>query len=367
MLSVTPAHALQTEAGEWVAAGQLEKGTPLRSIKGIVRLDSTYTEAVSPTPVISYELEGGLDYVVGEMPVVVAATCDLKTIKEALGAEFSIFQNRIISLGLKSSERAELYKDFIAGNQQLRNLLKTEEGLKAWKGLANTTASVRTNVAWLNRTKTWLSEGATLSHSNGRTILQKAGTEVAEIKNGQLLPTKYESAGTAVGDVTDGYQVVKNGNNWGVKRVPDTAPYSPSELTELTQHPQAHVLERHGADVTDDALIKRANQGIAPDGSKLGNQNNPIRPFSSKFDTPDKLKQALNNTKPGSPAFANKVPNNYPNSYDVFYELPANIVGNLGKGVPSYGSSFQPLRKVKASYAEVSPGNFQLITMFPIP
>ena len=265
------------------------------------------------------------------MPVVVSSVCDLKTIKEALGAEFSVFQNRIITLGLKSTERAALYKDFLAGNQQLRTLLKTEEGLKAWKGLANTTASVRTNISWLNRTKTWLSEGATLSHSNGRTVLQKAGVEVAEIKNGQLLPTKYESAGTAVGDVTDGYQVVKNGNNWGVKRVPDTAPYSPSELTELTQHPDAHVLERHGADVCDEALIKRANEGIAPDGSYIGSQSSPFKPpYSSKFESPSQVKKALQNTGPNSSAWANKQPNQY-GGWNVTHELTDGTF--YGKGV----------------------------------
>jgi hypothetical protein len=361
MLSVTPAHALQTEAGEWRAAGQLQAGDYLRSAKGVVRLDSTYTESVSPTAVISYELEGGKAYVVGEMPVVVAGTCDLKTIKEALGTEFSVFQNRIFNLGLKTAERAELYKDFVAGNQQLRNLLKTEEGLKAWKGLANTT--VRTNISWLNRTKVWLSEGATLSHSSGQTVLQKAGVEVAEIKNGQLLPTKYESAGTAVGDVTDGYQVVKNGNTWGVKRVPDTAPYSPSELTELTQHPQAHVLERHGHDVCDEALIKRANYGIAPDGSTIGNSSSPVRPqYSSKFETSDQLKKALQNTNPTSSAWATKQPNKY-GGWDVTHELTDGTF--YGKGVPKFTNSFQKMNKVLASYAETSPGKFELVTMYP--
>jgi hypothetical protein len=62
MLSVTPAHALQTENGAWIAAGQLEKSTSLRSISGVVRLDSTFTESVTPTAVISYELEGGEAY-----------------------------------------------------------------------------------------------------------------------------------------------------------------------------------------------------------------------------------------------------------------------------------------------------------------
>ncbi len=197
----------------------------------------------------------------------------------------------------------------------------------------------------------------------GRTILQKAGVEVAEIKNGQLLPTKYESAGTAVGDVTDGYQVVKNGNNWGVKRVPDTAPYSPSELTELTQHPQAHVLERHGHDVCDEALIKRANEGIAPDGSTIGNSSSPVRPpYSSKFETSDQLKKALQNTSPTSSAWATKQPNKY-GGWDVIHELTDGTF--YGKGVPKFTNSFQKMNKVLASYAETSPGKFELVTMYP--
>ncbi len=80
VLSVTPAHALQTESGEWVAAGQLQVGENLRSASGVVRLDSAYTESVTPTPVISYEVEGNEAYLVGEMPVVVAGKCKIRDI-----------------------------------------------------------------------------------------------------------------------------------------------------------------------------------------------------------------------------------------------------------------------------------------------
>jgi hypothetical protein len=381
MLSVTPAHALQTEAGEWVAAGQLKVGESLRSASGVVRLDSTFTESVSPTAVISYELEGGLDYLVGEMPVLVGGTCDLKTIKEALGTEFTIFQNRIISIGLNTTQRATLYKEFLAGNQQLRNLLKTEEGLKAWKGLANTT--VRTNIAWLTRTKTWLSEGATLTHSSGRTVLQKAGVEIAEIKNGQLLPfnfSKYEnrfpiSGATPVGDVTDGYQVVRNGNNWGVRRVPDETPYSTvshpdgvtTELSELKPNPDAHTLDRHGPDICDEALIERSRSGIAPDGSTIGMASAPpfsLPPSSSKFGSHADVKKALQNTRPGTPAFNATTPK--PNGDKIVYHTLTDGT-SYGKGVPRGSTSFIQSNMVRAVYKKVGtgPNDYQLVTMFP--
>ena len=126
MLSVTPAHALQTESGTWVAARQLEKGTQLRSITGVVRLDSTYTESVSPTPVISYELEGGLDYVVGEMPVVVAGICQLRSVVEAFDGNKVAFQNLI--KGLNPLQRSAL----IQGISEIADLTKRKDFIKAF-------------------------------------------------------------------------------------------------------------------------------------------------------------------------------------------------------------------------------------------
>lgn len=81
------------------------------------------------------------------------------------------------------------------------------------------------------------------------------------------------------------------------------------QLIKLTEHPNAHVLEKHGHDVIDDALRKRANEGIAPDGTTIGNPSNPYKPFSSKFNDPDKLKLAYDKTSPSSAAWANKQQN----------------------------------------------------------
>ena len=120
-----------------------------------------------------------------------------------------------------------------------------------------------------------------------------SGNTLGEFRNGKLLPEKYDfdtslgkhkPGGIAVGDVQNGYQLFKHGDEFSVRRIADESPYSASELTELTQHPRAHVLERHSYDVTDDALIKRANYGIAPDGSNIRRRGNIVKPpHSSKF------------------------------------------------------------------------------------
>jgi hypothetical protein len=146
MLSVTPAHAFlkvlpsgeDLGGAEWIAAGQLEKGTSLRSISGVVRLDSTFTESVSPTTVISYELKGGLDYLVGEMPVVVNNVCNLKTLKDALKNEPSAYADFLVGIKhLKGTERAEILAELakVTDPNQLKGLvnsLKKAENSEAW-------------------------------------------------------------------------------------------------------------------------------------------------------------------------------------------------------------------------------------------
>jgi hypothetical protein len=161
----------------------------------------------------------------------------------------------------------------------------------------------------------------------------------------------------------NGYTIYKDNNTFAVVRTPDKTGYNSSQQNALTQHPLAHVLERHGHDVTDLALIKRARDGFAPDGSYIGNISNPFKPFSSKFNDPSKLILAYNKTNPTSLAWTSRVQNNY-GGWDVFYE-DVNII--FGKGIAPPGSGvFENLTKVKASYEKVSPGVFQLITMFPI-
>ena len=186
---------------------------------------------------------------------------------------------------------------------------------------------------------------------------------------GKILPSGGASnydlskSGVLIGDVENGYQIAKVGNDFKVRRVADETPYSRSEITELTINRDAHTLERHGHDVTDEALIKRANDGIAPDGSYIGqNPLNPPRPnYSSKFETPGQLKKALENTRPGSPAFNSTPATN--GRKTVYHELTDGTT--YGKGVPNYSNTFQQFKKVRAGYQEVSLGNWELVTMFP--
>ena len=205
--------------------------------------------------------------------------------------------------------------------------------------------------------------GSAVENNGVLKLLNKNGDEVAQISNGKILPTKYfddvaHSGATPIGQPANGYQVFKKGDDLIVKRMPDKSAYSTSELTELTQHPNAHVLERHGHDVTDEALIKRANSGVAPDGSTIASGNPP--PYSSKFENPQKVTDALNNTKPGTTAFNNGVQQG--NRKIVTYTTTS---GNYGKGVPKNGNTFQNTNKVLAVYQDVGGGNYQLLTMYP--
>lgn len=239
--------------------------------------------------------------------------------------------------------------------------------VKAWEGLINIHA-LRKNIDWLTRSSKWIDEGAEFVTTNGVTKLRKGADDILEIKNEKILPNKKEhyyngTSGTSIGEASNGYQVVKVGNDLKVQRVADEAPYvANGYLTKLKEHPNAHTLERHGHDVTDDALIKRANEGIAPDGSTIGSDPPYTLPdYSSKFESPDALKTAYDNTKPGSQAFIN-TPENPVGTKKVFHTLTN---GTYGKGVGAGQNSFQNTNLVRATYVNDGNGNWQLVTMFP--
>jgi hypothetical protein len=211
--------------------------------------------------------------------------------------------------------------------------------------------------------------------------------EVAEIQNGVLIQRVYSDGATLpnelpVGTAKDGMQLYKSGNNWRLARVADTSPYSSTELQKLTQNGDAHTLERHASDVTDEALIKRSSSGIAPDGSTIGNNTVPIStppptfrtpPYSSKFETPAQLKKALANTEPGSAAFNTPRVGNSGSGYQqlsngdriVYHDLADGT--QYGKGVPRNSSTFQQSTMVRAFYKKVGtgPNDYELLTMFP--
>ncbi len=82
---------------------------------------------------------------------------------------------------------------------------------------------------------------------------------------------------------------------------------------------------------------------------------------SRRVGTPEQLKKALTNTEPGSTAF-NATPANSGRK-SVIHELTDGTF--YGKGVPRNSGTFKKSTKVRAGYREVSPGNWQLVTMFP--
>jgi hypothetical protein len=185
-------------------------------------------------------------------------------------------------------------------------------------------------------------------------ILTEAGDKIADIKNGKLLPDKYGD-GTPVGEPIDGYQLVDDAGDMAMKRTPDVSAYNADDLTKLTEHPSAHTLERHGHDVTNEALIKRVEEGIAPDGA-----NAPISNYASRFESPKMVKEALESIKPGSSAFDAKVWDN--DRFVWVVEHPGNFGVGFGNDV---NNGLVQMTKVTAYYDEVSPGIFELISMFP--
>jgi hypothetical protein len=265
--------------------------------------------------------------------------------------------------------RGDLLKD-LADDVNFAHALKAKPAAEqaglvgAWEGLFNT--GLRTDIPWLTRASQWLGEGGEFVTDAGATWFRKNGENVFEVKNGGILPNQqvhYDrvGAGTPVGDVVNGYQVVKVGDDIKVRRVPDETPYTgTSYLDRLTEHPDAHVLERHGHDVTDDALAKRATTGIAPDGSTTYSGNPP--PYSSKFASSDKVKEVLDNVGPGSPNWNPPSSGNY--AFD--YPISGSASTPFGYGIPSGGGSTLPMNRVKVVYKK-DGGVWKLLTMYPQP
>ncbi len=291
----------------------------------------------------------------GDALISLAGGCVEGVVNVAVGKIFEIGFKRINKYYVvAASEVKLLIKDFIQ-NPRL---------VKAWKGLFNT--GLRTDITWLTRASKWLDEGGEFVESGGKVWYRKGGDDIFEIKNQKVLPNKKEhyhqgSGGTPIGEPTNGYQVVKVGDDIKVKRVPDESPYQSSELNKLTDHPDAHVLERHGHDVTDDALNKRATEGIAPDGSTTQSGNPP--PYSSKFESPDKIKDVLNNVGPGTP---NWNPPSSGNSYAFDYPISGSAPNSFGYGIPSGGGSSVSMNRVKVVYKK-DGGVWKLLTMYPQP
>lgn len=137
-LSLTPAHALQTNDGLWVQAGKLQGGDQLKTLQGIITIEDACTETVESTPVISYELENNIPYFVGKMPVLAAGTCDLKTIFSQLTqSERDVFKSSLRGLSTVSQREdviLELAK--VSNATDLKILVSTlsnNDNMAAWQ------------------------------------------------------------------------------------------------------------------------------------------------------------------------------------------------------------------------------------------
>ena len=224
------------------------------------------------------------------------------------------------------------------------------------------------------------SNGARIASSGDDIVLTGSnGTSIGRVRNGQVVPDNYVRARNRDGNIIrrdgevvhgesiDGYQLVsyrENGQEvFGYRRVPSTDGISGSSVDRLTSHPTAHTLERHGPDVSNEALIRRANEGRAPDGSPFGVANPRIEPMSSRFDSPEQLETALQNTGPGTPAFNRVTPNsNTPNRMTVIHQLPPGET--YGSGVPAGGSNLVQLQSVTVKYERID-GVWHVASMYP--
>ena len=120
-------------------------------------------------------------------------------------------------------------------------------------------------------------------------------------------------------------------------------------------------MKEHGHDVTDEALIKRANTGIAPDGSLTASGTPPA--YSSKFFSPSLVKEALDKTGPNTSIFLNTNATFSGTRKNVRYY--SNGVTKFGNGVKSGTKIFEDMYSVEAKY-ELIQGQWKLASIHPI-
>lgn len=239
-------------------------------------------------------------------------------------------------------------------------------GFLTWSKLYG--SGIENSYSWLTRTRTWLDEGLTLIPEQNVIKLKSGANEIGFIENGTLLANRYRPdfydlnfSGNPVGDIVNGCQVFKKGNQILVKRVPDKTGFTTTELDYLRNSggQSAHCLERHGFDVSEQALIHRARTGITPDGR----QANVVD--ATRFHSANEIKSAITMVGPGSPAFTQKLNSNPASTQIIFEEYDTGI--NLGYGYKA-GSATGPhnnITTVTAIWRKNQTGDWYLVTMYP--
>ena len=104
-------------------------------------------------------------------------------------------------------------------------------------------------------------------------------------------------------------------------------------------------------------------QGSRTSDGHVGVANPRIEPMSSRFDSPEQLETALQNTGPGTPAFNRITSNsNTPNRMTVIHQLPPGET--YGSGVPAGGSNLVQLQSVTVKYERID-GVWHVASMYP--
>lgn len=190
--------------------------------------------------------------------------------------------------------------------------------------------------------------------------LNHSGAEIGQIRNETLLATNYSEGfeGDAIGDAINGCQVFKNGDDIYVKRIRDETGLSEVHRGFLTASPKAHCLEKHGENVTDEALKLRTETGIAPNG-ELGNVVAGARFYSNQ-----EITLCINELGPGTPEFNANL--NSAGTRSIILKPPMGV--SLGEGFKVGGSSIEGgIQKVTAIWWKDSPtGEWFLRTMYPV-
>lgn len=289
---------------------------------------------------------------------------------------FEVLGRRVDADNFEVFDKAKDFFKDINRNDELLARFADDISIRAWEKLKTlgVNRAKRTDPDFLKNVGDWDAVGVTLSrNTNGNLQLNHSSIKIGEFKNGNLIPenNKYDFSpthsytGTAIGKPINGYQIIDKGNTRKIRRVPDKSAYSQNEISALTNHPKSHTLERHGHDVPDDALVKRAGTpSVAPDGKTI-----PTPPsHSSKFENPDRLKDALNETGPNSSSW--NPPSNPVNgrTYYRSYTDPNQVP--FGYGIPAGGgiSNKVQMHKVEAYYNyQAATGKWELSTMYPTP
>ncbi len=238
------------------------------------------------------------------------------------------------------------------------------ECYKAWESLFSSPL-LSGDVVWLNAVVEWQRVGLILNHiGNGDFEILSGGIKIGLIKNRTLLSLVFIKAyptNNPVGPAINGCQAFEDAGRVRILRVPDTSPYNDEQLKWLQGDPGAHCLEKHGPDVSEEALIYRAVTGTAANGDTKSIVH------SSKFYSSEEIKFALSKVNPETELFFEFVDPNNPG----FVVVKAYLGKSLGYGYRKSSSAILPptlegnINSIIAVWKQKPTGDWYLITMYP--